>query len=92
MQAVLEGPYKEAQVAPLNPLELRCWEQTVADKFHGFVINFIIRGLSQFGEHVYDKKFYFVGVQKAEQDWTDKGDHNIKRLDKLASQADRFQR
>ena len=77
MQAVLEGPYKEAQVAPLNSLELRSWKQTVADKFHGFVINFIIRGLHQFGEHVNDKKFYFVRVQKAEQDRTDKGDHNF---------------
>ena len=60
-----------------SPLKLRCGEQTVADKFHGFVINIIIRGLHQFGEHVNDKKFYFVRVQKAEQDWTDKGDHFV---------------
>jgi hypothetical protein len=32
--------------------------------------------LSQFGEHVNDKKFNFIRVQKAEQDRTDKGDHN----------------
>ena len=83
MQAVLGWPYREAQVAPLNPLELRSREQTVADKFHGFVIDFIIRGLSQFGKHVYDKKFNFVRVQKAEQDWTDKGDHNYKISDKF---------
>ena len=63
-------------MAPLNPLELRCREQTVADKIYGFVINFIICGLSQFGEHIYDKKFNFVRVQKAKQDWTDKGDHS----------------
>ena len=63
-------------MAPPGPLELRRREQTVADKFHGFVINIIIRGLHQFGEHVNDKKFYFVRVQKAEQDWTDKGDHS----------------
>ena len=74
MEPVLGGPCREAQVAPLNQSFLR--KQTVADKFHGFVINFIIRGLHQFGEHVNDKKFYFVRVQKAEQDWTDKGDHN----------------
>ena len=76
MQAVLEGPYREAQVAPLNPLEFRSREQTVTDKLYGFVIDFIIRGLHQFGEHVNDKKFNFVRVEKAEQDWTDKGDHN----------------
>jgi hypothetical protein len=63
-------------VAPLNPLEFRSREQTVADKLNGFIVNFIIGGLSQFGEHVNDKEFNFVRVQKAEQDWTDKGDHN----------------
>ena len=64
------------RAALLSPSEFRRRKQTVADKFYGFVINFIIRGLSQFGEHVYDKKFNFVRVQKAEQDRTDKGDHN----------------
>ena len=76
MQAVLEGPCREAQAAPPGPLELRRREQTVANKLNGFVINIIARLLGQFGEHVNDKKLYFVRVQKAEQDWTDKGDHN----------------
>jgi hypothetical protein len=65
-------------VAPPGPSEFRSGEQTVADKFHGFVIDFIVRGLHQFGEHVNDKHFNFVRVQKAEQDWTDKGDHSFK--------------
>ncbi len=59
-----------------SPLKLRCGEQTVADKFHGFIVNFIVSRLNQFGEHVNDKHLDFVRVQKAEQDWTDKGDHN----------------
>ena len=76
MQAVLGGPCREAQEAPLSPSEFRSREQTVTDKLNGFVIDFIIGLLSQFGEHVNDKKFNFVRVQKAEQDRTDKGDHN----------------
>jgi len=76
MQPVLEGPYKEAQVAPPGPSEFRSREQTVADKLNGFIIDFIISGLCQLSQHVNDKKFNFVRVQEAEQDWTDKGDHD----------------
>ena len=50
-------------------------EKTVADKLNGFVVNIVIGLLSQFGEKINDKEFNFVRVQKAEQDWTDKGDH-----------------
>ena len=78
MEPVLGGPRKGAREALPNPLQFRSREQTVADKFHSFVIDFIIGLLSQFGEHVNDKEFYFVRVQKAEQDWTDKGDHVYK--------------
>ena len=76
MQAVLEGPYREAQEAPLNPLELRCREQTVADEIHCFVIDIIVGLLSQFGEKVNNQELDFVGVQKTEQNWTDKSNHN----------------
>ena len=76
MEAVLEGPCREAQVAPPGPSEFRCRKKTVTDKLNGFVIDFIISRLSQLSQHVNNKKFNFVRVQKAEQDWTDKGDHD----------------
>ena len=61
-------------MAPLNQSFLR--KQTVGNKFNGFIINLVVSRLSQFGEHIENKDFNFIRVQKAEQDWTDKGDHN----------------
>ena len=76
-----------------SPSEPRCREQTVADKLNGFVIDFVISGLCQLSQHVNDKQFNFVRVQKAEQDWTDKGDHNnlgetlYKNISSIASEV-----
>ena len=66
------------RAALLNPSELRRREQTVTDKLYSFVVNFVVSRLCQLSKHVNDKQFYFVRVQKAEQDWTDKGDHFIR--------------
>jgi len=59
--------------AHLNPLFVR--EKSVTDKFNSLVIDIVVGGLSQFGQHVYDKQLNFVRLKKGKQDWTNKGDH-----------------
>ena len=68
---------------PRGPLQLRCRKQTVANKFNGFVVNFIVGRFCQLSQQVYNKHFNFIGVQKAEQDWTDDSDHFMQTLDKV---------
>jgi hypothetical protein len=78
---VPDGVKQEAQgdvktvVPAALPDPLLAREKSVTDKLNSLVIDIVVGGLSQFGQHVYDKQFDLVRLKKRKKDWTDNGDH-----------------
>jgi hypothetical protein len=60
-------------VALLNPSAIT--KQAAFENVHGCIIYSVVRLLSEFAEHVNNKAFYFVAVEKRHKDRANKCNH-----------------